>query len=157
MEQDLNNCREKLLKLSAYAASENFPNSSWFSQRTGQILIKTKSKQNAILAVVGRVLENRLDCSACGNFGKRDREQLAKAKYQFLLGKPEKTVFAADFETALHNFCQIQDTIAIWLEQEHFLVRDNQQTVLRFTRSIFKQRRAAIQRTKTSVSIIYPY
>ena len=148
MENDLNTCRERLLKSGAYAASPTFADTfSWHSQRTGQILVKKKTKQNAVLAVVGQVLENRFDCSAKGNFGNRDGEKLTKAKYQLLLGKPEKTVFATDFDTAMEKLRGLQDTIATWPEREHFIVRDNQQAVFRFTQTVFEQRRPAIKGT----------
>ena len=84
--------------------SDNFPAPFlWYSQRTGQILVKTKSKQNAVLAVIGRVLENCLDCSAWGNFGKREWEKLVKAKYHLLLGKPDNMDFAMDFDMPWTN------------------------------------------------------
>lgn len=153
MQTDLNTCREKLLKSTVYAASPIFADTfSWHSQRTGQVLVKTKNKQNAVLAVVGRVLENRCDCSAKGNFDNRTWEKLAKAKYQFLLGKPQNTVFAGDFDTALKKLNGLQNTIATWPERENFIVRDNQETVLRFTRTIFEQRRPTIKGTKASFS-----
>jgi hypothetical protein len=148
MEHDLNPSRVRLLKSAAYAASDSFPDPfSWYSQRTGQILVKTKTKQNAVLAVVGRVLENRLDCSAKGNFGKRDNENFAKAKYQFLLGKADNTIFAPDFDTALLKFQQLQSTIATWPDRQNFIVDDCQKTVLRFTRQIFEERRPAVKGT----------
>lgn len=153
MENDLHCLRDRLLNSSAYAANVNFPDPfSWHSQRTGQILVKKKTKQNAVIAVVGRVLENRLHCSAQGNFGNREGEKLAKAKYHLLLGKPDKTVFATDFETALHKLHGLQNSIATWPERENFIVRDNQQTVLRFTRAIFEERRPAIRGMNISSS-----
>jgi hypothetical protein len=147
MELNRSPSRTRLLRSSAYTAGETCRNTfTWHSQRTGDILIKTTTKENAVLAVVGRVLESRLDCSATGNFQNRDWETLAKAKYHLLLGKPDDTVFADDFNIALENLANFQTLIATSNDRENFIVRERQQRALRFTRDIFRERRPAIER-----------
>ena len=41
-------------------------------------------KQNAVISVVARVLNSRLDCTAVGNLGNRSTENLLTVKYQLL-------------------------------------------------------------------------
>ena len=69
MEHDLLPRQTQLLNSDSYVANTTFRNVfTWYSQKTGNILIEKQSKKNAILAVVGKVLENRMDCEGHGNF-----------------------------------------------------------------------------------------
>ncbi|KAN0130405.1 hypothetical protein V8E53_011806 [Lactarius tabidus] len=146
MEHDLTISRAKLLKLNAYTANNNCHSAvSWHSQKTGNILINSLSSANAVLAVVGEVLENCLDCSASGNYHKYNGQSLSKAKYQLLLGKPTKSPFSDDFNSAIKNLSGIQSAIAVWPDWENLIITDKQQKTLRFTQEIFEERHPAVK------------
>ena len=86
MELNLTRYHDQLLTENFYAAARTFSASfTWHSQRNGDVLINRKTKQNAIVSVVARVLESRLDCTAMGNLGNRSAENLLTVKYQLLL------------------------------------------------------------------------
>ena len=72
MEHDLVPRQTQLLKSNSYVASTGCKNSvTWYKEKAGHVLIDPESRTNAVLAVVGKVLESRLDCDGHGNFRKR--------------------------------------------------------------------------------------
>lgn len=94
----------QLLNLDSYVATSCFLNDFiWYLQKTGHIVIEKHSKKNAILTVVGTVLDNHFDCEGHSNFRNWTFESMQKAKYQLLLGEPTDTPFANDFITAIDN------------------------------------------------------
>ena len=150
MEHNLVHYREQLLKENCYAAAYSFRHSfSWLSQRTGDILIEDKSKQNAIISVVARVLDNHLDCTAVGNLGNRPPDKLPSVKFQILLGKPTGTVFADDFATVLDNLEQISNDTTPGEKKENLIVTERGVNVLRFTRPVFERRQPPVPGTST--------
>ena len=153
MEHDLTVPRARLLKSKAYTANSNCNSAfSWHTQKNGDILIDKTSNANAVLAVVGEVLENRLDCTPSGNYHEWDRQTLAKSKYHLLLGKPMKTPFADDFDAAIKNLTSFQNAIAVWPDRENLIVFDKRQRALRFTREIFEERHPAVAGTMTRIA-----
>lgn len=151
MDHDLTIPRAKLLKSKAYTANNHCCSAFlWHSQKNGDILIDKLSNANAVLAVVGEVLENRLDCSPSGNYHERKGQTLEKSKFELLLGKPMKTPFADDFDTTIKNLTSFQNLIAVWPDRENLICFDKRQRSLRFTREIFEERRPAVAGTLTS-------
>ena len=145
MEHNLQRYREQLLCENCYAAAHSFRHSfSWLSQRTGDVLIEEKTKQNAIISLVARVLDNRLDCTAVGNLGNRPVDKLPSVKFQLLLGKPTDTVFADDFDTVLENLEQISNDAAPGKKKENLIVTERGVNVIRFTRPVFEPRRPPV-------------
>ena len=133
--------RDNLHKSTSYGGNENFHSAStWQSQKWGHILVDDSTNENAVLAVVGQILENGLQCSASGNFHRRNYETLQKAKYQVMLGKPKKTVFADDFDLTIKKLAAFQADIASYPTRENFIVLDGRQKTLRFTHDIFEKR-----------------
>ncbi|KAN0137727.1 hypothetical protein V8E53_004483 [Lactarius tabidus] len=145
MEHDLSPYRDNLVNVPYYASNDALDSSvSWLAQRTGDILINTDTNQNAVLSVVGRVLDNRLDCTPLGNIGNRAMDKLPSAKYQLLLGQPSKTVFADDFKPAIENLQKIEKKIGSTKNFQHMIVNERNDHVLRFTRAVFEPRQPAI-------------
>jgi hypothetical protein len=142
MQHDLSHYRDGLLTVHCYCPNNAINSSvSWLAQRNGDILINPDTKQNAVLSVVGRVLDNHLDCSVLGNHGNRPAEKLPSVKYHLLLGKPTDTVFADNFETTLDNLSQIEKKMASSAKYENLIVYERGVRVLRFMCSVFETRR----------------
>ena len=113
MANDLASHHKNLLKCNSYGANEPFHLTfTWQLQKLGHILMNDCSNENAILAVIDEVLEKGLQCSARGNFHMCDFETLEKAKFQLVLGKPNKTVFANDFDTTIAKLASFQANTA---------------------------------------------
>lgn len=150
MVHDLLPWRSRLLNSDCYVATPHFPDSFiWYSQKTGHIVIENESKKNVILAVVGKVLENRMDCEGHGTFRNWSFQTLPKAKYQLLLGKPCDTPFKEDFDIALDHISTLQGKIATGTNRQNFIVEDGGETALRFTHDIFEKRQLPVKRTCT--------
>lgn len=146
MDHDLLPWRSRLLKSDSYVPTPYFPhNFIWYSQKTSHIVIEKQSKKNAVLAVVGKVLENRMDCEGHGNFRNQTFEILPKAKYQLLLGKPTDTPFEEDFDVAINNLSALQDRIATHADRSNLIVEDCDAKALRFTRDIFEKRQPHVR------------
>jgi hypothetical protein len=141
MEHDLSHYRDNLVTVPCYAANNALHSSvSWLAQRTGDILINTESNQNVVISVVGRVLDNRLDCTAIGNLGNRAVDKLPTAKYHLLLAKPTDTIFLDDFHTAIANLEKVEKKIGSTKNFQNLIVNDRDSRVLRFTRPVFETR-----------------
>ena len=102
-----------LLQENGYSATAQFSSTYfWHALKTGNVLIDSCNKQNAVISIVGRILENRLDCTPSGNFTDHSFDKLATAKFQLLLGKPDDTIFTADLNTAMQNLDNLQQKIS---------------------------------------------
>lgn len=101
---------------------------AWYKEKSGNVLIEANTKRNAVLAIVGKVLKNHLDCDGHGNFRKwvfqTGLETLKKAKYQVLLGRPNDTPFAEDFDIAVETLSSLQGNIAVSLDHENFIIKE---------------------------------
>ncbi|KAN0130933.1 hypothetical protein V8E53_011311 [Lactarius tabidus] len=145
MQHNLSRYRDQLLTVDCHGASKTFTSSvSWLPQRTGNILVDLKTNQNAVISVVGCVLDNRLDCSSLGNHGKRPPAKFPTAKFHLLLGKPTKTIFADDFDIMMKNLENIQDNIGSTKNHQNLVVCERGDHALRFTRSVFETRQPPI-------------
>ena len=156
MEHDLNPRRTRLLNSNSYVASAGCKkNVVWYSEKAGHVLIESDTKKNAVLAIVGKVEENRLDCDGHGNFRKRifqtGCETLDKAKYQLMLGKPMDTLFADDFDIVVDTVSSLQGNIAEGGTRENFILKECQERFLRFTRGIFEPRNQTEKGTSQSL------
>lgn len=145
MDHDLHPRRTRLLKSNSYVASTGCKNSiAWYTEKSGNVLIEVDTKRNAVLAIVGKVLEKWLDCDGHGNFRKRvfqtGLETLKKAKYQVLLGRPDDTPFTEDFDIAVETLSSLQGNIAVSPDRENFIIKERRERSLRFTRGIFEPR-----------------
>jgi hypothetical protein len=140
--------RDYLLQNKAYATSADFLRSigwPWPWQKYGEALVNKSTSENAIITVVGRVLERRLDCGPTGNFKGR-YGPLKKAKYHLLLEKPCGTPFASDFDKIVAVLSKIQGAIASSSNcLDHLIVPDAPLKLLRFTRNIFTKRDCVLE------------
>ncbi|KAF8263716.1 hypothetical protein EI94DRAFT_1485913, partial [Lactarius quietus] len=84
----------------------------WCSDRSGHVLVDSLTSGNAVASIVGRVLDFRLNCGPTGSYLKCGVGSLATAKFQFQLGRPDNTPFAADFDKVLEVFNQLQSATA---------------------------------------------
>ena len=141
MHHNLRPYHELLTHQTGYGAASDLATSfTWHRQKTGDVLINSRNKQNAIISVVGRVIENRLDCTPSGNFSDRSFEKLATAKFQLHLEKPDDTIFTSDFDTAMHNLESLQQKLAPGKTGQNLVVLERDEKVLRFTRPVFEVR-----------------
>lgn len=59
--------RQNLLKSNSYSGNDHLHSDFvWQSQKMGHILINETTNENAVLAVVGQVLEKGLQCASSG-------------------------------------------------------------------------------------------
>lgn len=79
-------------------------------------------------------------------------ETLDKAKYQLLLGKPNDTPFAKDFDVAIDTLSTMQANMAMGVDCQNLIIRERQEKSLRFTREIFEPRSLG-----DYSSLVYPY
>lgn len=141
MHHNLLRYRDILLQENGYGAAAQFSSTySWHALKTGDVLINSHNKQNAVVSIVGRVLENRLDCTPSGNFADRSFDKLATAKFQLLLGKPDDTIFTTDFDTAMQHLVELQQKISPGKPGQNLIVFERDKKVLRFTRPVFDVR-----------------
>lgn len=69
---------------------------------------------NAVASIVGCVLDFQRNCGPGWQLLKCGVGNLVTVKFQFQLGKHEKTAFVAEFDDALENLKQLQaDTVRI--------------------------------------------
>ena len=146
MEHNLPLYRANIIQSPSYAACPGFiPALGWRTDKAGHVLVNKSSNENAVVSVIGRVLELRLDCGPTGNFIKGRFGGLQTAKYHCLLEKPDKTPFANDFDNSLSNFERVQSDIASTANKNNFIVVDGQQKHLRFTKYVFEKRERALE------------
>jgi hypothetical protein len=142
MEHDLHGLRATLLQNELYGASPDFVQSvRWGNEKSGHILYEKSEKGNstrtkAVVSVVGRVLEDRLNCGANGNFINKAYGSLHKAKYQVRLAKPTETPFGPDFDTVHGNLKTLQTQRAATQIHKNLIDEDE----LRFSENVFEQR-----------------
>lgn len=147
MKHDLNNYRADIVKYDSYVASDSFPSTfKWHRGNKGHILIHKESNQNAVVSVVGKILEDNFNCSAIGNFTNSNRsyDTLQSAKFQLMLEKPEKTPFETDFSTAIRKLTELQNLTAVTKERRNLILEDGAETHLRFSKNVFEERRVKL-------------
>ena len=80
------------------------PSIKWHTEKNGHALILKKTGENAVVSLVGRILERRLDCRPIGCFQKGKYGGLEIAKFHLLLGKPIGAPIAEDFDETIALF-----------------------------------------------------
>ena len=145
MEHDLCGLRATLLSNELYGASAEFVASVvWGNARSGHVLLEKspadQSRTNAVVSVVGRVVEDRLNCGPEGNYVNKDFGKLETAKYQLRLAKPTDTPFAPDFDKVAENLKIIRTQRAATQDRRNLIVEDEVELLLRFADNVFEKR-----------------
>lgn len=141
MQHNLEHYRTQLLLARFYAAHPLYIQSTqWRSERSGHVLVDTSTSGHAVASVVGRVLDNHLNCGPSGGYLNCGVGSLVGAKYQFFLRRPDNTPFAADFDKAVQNLEQLQSKTASTSARHNLIVVDGQSCNIRFTRNVFEKR-----------------
>lgn len=141
MQHNLEHYHSQLLLARFYAAHPLYVQATkWRSERSGHVLVDTSTSGHAVASVVGRVLEHRLDCGPSGSYLNRGVGSLVGAKYQFIIGKPDKTPFAADYDKVIQHLEKLQSTTASSESRRNLIVVDGQSRNIRFTRNVFEKR-----------------
>ena len=146
MEHDLPAYRSNVLQYPSYCAFPGFLSSlGWRTEKSGDVMVNKTSNENAVMTVIGRISERRLDCGPTGNFVKGKFGGLETAKFHCLLDKPVGTPFADDFDKGVANLEKAQGNIASTRNRNHFILVNGQEKKLRFTRHVFEKRERTLQ------------
>lgn len=142
MEHDLQTYRANLLRTPSYCASSVFLSGvGWQVEGSGKVLVDKISTANTVAIVVGRVSNQRFLVSANGTYGNGTKfGDLSKSKFLSLIGKPDDTPFANDFDKFLEYLGRIQNQTASTPNRFNFIVTEGREKFLRFTRNIFEKR-----------------
>jgi hypothetical protein len=112
MEHDLQNYRAQLLLTPSYCASPLFLSGiGWQVDGSGHVLVEKTSNANTVVIVVGRVLDHRFFVTPDGNYSTDEFSNFSTTKFLFVLGNPDDTPFADDFNKILECFGKIQNQI----------------------------------------------
>src|ERR1700761_3983610 len=113
MQHNLEQYHKQLLLSCFYVAHSHYEQGTkWQSDWTGHMLADRLMLGNAVASIIEHVLNFCLNCGATSHYFKHGVGSLVGAKFQFLLSKPEKTPFAADFDKVLDHFEHIQAAFA---------------------------------------------
>ncbi|KAH9012439.1 hypothetical protein EDB85DRAFT_2159061 [Lactarius pseudohatsudake] len=124
MEHDLNAYRSGLLQSKLYVGSPGFlPAVCWEQGKNGNVLSDKASKTDAVMSIVGRALESRLNCEPHGNFNR---------KYGSLEG--------AKFQLQLVKTCRHTGQAASTQDRRNFIVTEAGNKNFRFGEHIFEKR-----------------
>lgn len=141
MEHDLQNYRATLLCVPSYCASPIFISSvGWQVEWAGHVLVDKSSNANTVVLVVGCVSERRLFVTPDGNYQTNQFSDISIAKFLFLIGRPDDTPFAEDFDKAMEYFIKIQNQRVSTPKRLNFIVTDGPNKNLRFTWNVFEKR-----------------
>lgn len=106
-------------------------------------MVKEKiTNEDAVLILVGKVLDDRLFCGPSGNWSPNNTfGGLRTAKYNFTLGLPDEDAFTNDFTSAFKTLGTLQNNIASTPHRLHFLLGEGEQfSTLRFATPVFEKR-----------------
>src|SRR5258708_1913912 len=94
--------RDSMHSLKNYVAAATFlSNVGWGQEGSSNMLKNKVDKEDAVLIVVGKVVDNRLFCRPQGNWATNNQYgSLKAAKFTFTLGRPDEEVFANNFDNA---------------------------------------------------------
>lgn len=143
MEHNLAQYRAQLLLSRFYGASPEFLQGiGWQPEITGHVLVDERShwRDTLVIAVVGRVTDQQLNCGPSGNYISPLYGSLAKAKFQLQLRKPYGTPFETDFDTVLNNLGKLQAEVASTSDWHNLVITDGRDKNLRFARNVFEKR-----------------
>ena len=141
MEHDLENYRTVLLRIPSYCASPIFLSGiGWHVEDSGHVLVDKSTNANTVAIVIGRILDYRFFVTPNGNYSTNDFGDFSTSKYLFVIGVPDDTPFASDFEKGLEVFNKIQGQVASTPKRLNFIANSGRSKVLRFTRNVFEKR-----------------
>ncbi|KAF8264890.1 hypothetical protein EI94DRAFT_1467953, partial [Lactarius quietus] len=102
-------------------------------------LVEKSSKNNALVSMVGHVIEHHHNCRPTGNFVTGKFRSLEKAKFQLQLTKPNGMPFAKDHNASLNALKNLQNQAATTSDRHNLIVMDGKNENVRFTRDIFEK------------------
>ncbi|KAH9062543.1 hypothetical protein EDB83DRAFT_2224081 [Lactarius deliciosus] len=111
----------------------------WCQGKSGNVLNNQKNQTNAVMCVVGRVPDNRLNCGPQGNFNWK-YGGLHTSKFQLQLSKPYGTPFEDDFQKGIDIMCNIQEKTTTTNDRRYFICAEGNYTNLRFGQNVFVKR-----------------
>ena len=123
------------------AAATFLSNVGWGQEGSSNMLKNKVDKEDAILIVVRKVVDNCLFCGPQGNWATNNQYgSLKAAKFTFTLGRPDEEVFANDFDSAYKVLGKIQANIVSTPHHEHLLLGEGELfKSIRFTTPVFKE------------------
>ncbi|KAH9028463.1 hypothetical protein EDB83DRAFT_2170099, partial [Lactarius deliciosus] len=132
--------RSGLLQFKLYVGSPGFlPAVCWEQGKNGNVLSDKVSKTDAVMSIVGKALESRLNCELHGNFN-RKYGSLEGAKFQLQLVKPVGTPFEKDFEKAFDVLTKVQGQAASTQDRRNFIVTEAGNKNFCFGEHVFEKR-----------------
>jgi len=135
--------RDSLHGLANYVAAATFLSKVGWKQDGYAHMVKEKTtNEDAVLILVGKVLDDRLFCGPSGNWSPNNTfGGLRTAKYNFTLGLPDEDAFTSDFTSAFKTLGTLQNNIASTPHRLHFLLGEGEQfSTLRFATPVFEKR-----------------
>ena len=152
MEHDLENYRNALLRIPAYCASPIFLSSiGWHVEDSGHVLVEKNTNANVVIIVIGRILDFRYFVTPNGNYSTNDFGDFSTSKFLFVIGMPNETPFAVDFEKGLECFAKIQSQVASTPKRVNFIGTTGRSKILRFTCNVFEKRVCLPSTPRTSI------
>ena len=127
----------------------------WGQDGSANMLVDKQHRESAILIIVGKVVHDRVFCGPSGNWLMNNKfSSLKEAKYQFSIGRPDKDVFAKEFDTAFKTLGKVQSGITSTQEWQHLLVGKNDKVNnIRFSANVFEEHEVV----SVSHHIVYIY
>jgi hypothetical protein len=106
------------------------------------MLKNKRDGEDAVVIVIGKVVQDRIYCGPVGNWSTDNRwGSLKTSKYTFSIGKPDDEQFGQDFETAFRMLGKLQSNIAVTRNREHLLLGEGEKIHnIRFTANVFEER-----------------
>jgi hypothetical protein len=139
---DLVQRRVQNLALETYTPSTCYLSAlGWKRVNTGSNLVTKATGADLVSIVVGCVREYRFNCGPTGSFNAKFGTGLEKAKYEFVIGRPDNTVFATDYDTAVQNLTKASQTVCSTQDQRYFILQEvAKEQDLRFVANVFTSR-----------------
>ncbi|KAF8267360.1 hypothetical protein EI94DRAFT_1801764 [Lactarius quietus] len=144
MSHDLTVYQARLAQ-SQYVANSSFLHAvTWRYSHMGRILVEKASRNNAVVCVIGHVVEQRLNYGPTGNYITGEFGSLQKAKYQLQITKPTGTPFVKDYDVALTALKVLQNQATSMGDRHNLIVVDGKSENIRSTKDVFEKRAHAI-------------
>ncbi|KAG2107638.1 uncharacterized protein F5147DRAFT_653172 [Suillus discolor] len=141
--------RAHLKDFPEYITAGNLKNNyMWQTQKYGRLLMQKSTRQPLNIIMVGCVEAYRFNCGPAGTCFKLDVAGLEKSKQQFHLGKPAEELFAEDFMRAVTVLEKLQTATAKTKEKKNLIVKEYDETMVRFMHRLFKKREKPILQPK---------
>jgi hypothetical protein len=134
---------DELHGLKSYTAVPTFLGAfRWSQDRLANVLVDKQTKELAILIVVGKVVHDHVYCGPSRNWSIRNSyRSLKEAKCQLTICRPDKEVFAMDFDNAFKTIGKVQSTIASSQDRRNLLISKSELiNNICFSAPLFEQR-----------------